>query len=117
MNYSLSNGRGGLVMVENRRHGRFSLVMEVSWATSRGRTTDISATGCFIDSLVQVTVGETLDFKLTPSEGEQILVRAEVVYHQPGLGFGIRFKKISDPDRLRLDAILNAEVSETRRTG
>jgi hypothetical protein len=95
---------------ERRKHGRFQLVMAASWdgagSNTQARTTDVSATGCFIDTLGQVVVGETLNFKLIPPEGKEISMQAEVVYQQPGLGFGVRFTKISDSDRLRLDALL-----------
>jgi hypothetical protein len=95
---------------EKRRHGRFPLVLAASWDgagnNSQARTTDISVTGCFIDSLGQVLVGETHNFKLIPPDGEDISVEGKIIYQQPGLGFGVRFTKISDADRLRLDALL-----------
>ena len=94
---------------EKRRHGRQPLVMEASWEgsgiKSRARTVDISATGCFIDTLAEVEVGETLKLKLT-LQGQYFSVQALVMYRMPNLGFGVRFTKISDSDRLRLDALL-----------
>jgi len=94
---------------EKRKHGRQSLVMEASWEgsgiKSRARTVDISATGCFIDTLAEVEIGETLNLKLT-LHGQYISVQAVVKYRMPSLGFGVRFTKISDSDRLRLDALL-----------
>jgi len=94
---------------EKRKHGRQSLVMEASWEgsgiKSRARTVDISATGCFIDTLAEVEIGETLNLKLT-LHGQYISMQAVVKYRMPSLGFGVRFTKISDSDRLRLDALL-----------
>jgi len=94
---------------EKRKHGRQPLVMEASWEGSgiklRARTVDISATGCFIDTLAEVEIGETLNLKLT-LHGQYISVQAVVKYRMPSLGFGVRFTKISDSDRLRLDALL-----------
>ena len=95
---------------EKRKPGRQPLVMEASWdgsgIKSRVRTVDISATGCFIDTLGQVEVGETLNLKLTLPDGEYISVQGVVKYQMPSLGFGVRFTRISDSDRLRLDALL-----------
>jgi len=95
---------------EKRKHGRQPLVMEASWdgsgIKSRARTCDISATGCFIDTLAQAEVGETLNLKLTLPDGEYISVQGVVKYQMPSLGFGVRFTRISDTDRLRLDALL-----------
>ena len=102
---------------EKRKHGRAPLVMEASWESSSGaRTIDISATGCFIDTRTLVGVGDTLNLKLKPRDGEFISVQGKVMYQQPGLGFGVRFTKISDTDRLRLDSLLSADL-QTRRTG
>jgi hypothetical protein len=106
---------------EKRKHGRVPLVMEASWdgsgSRSSARTVDISASGCFIDTLGIVEVGETLNLRLTLNETEYISVQGEVVYRMPGLGFGVQFTKVSDSDQLRLDALLNMEAQDTRRTG
>jgi hypothetical protein len=99
---------------EKRKHGRIPLVMEASWegsgSRSLSRTTDISATGCFIDAQGSVEVGDILNINLIPADGQRISV-------QGGVGFGVRFTKISDSDRLRLDAILKADLQEPRRNG
>src|SRR6185437_11333490 len=106
---------------EKRKHGRLTLVMEASWegsgSKSLARMVDISATGCFIETLAPVEVGETLNLRLTLHDGEYISLQAVVMYRMPSLGFGIRFTRISDSDRLRLDALLDAEAKDTRRTG
>lgn len=95
---------------EKRRHGRAPLVMEASWEgsgiKSHARTTDISATGCFIDSMSQVRMGDTLHLELKPPKGQAISVQVEVVYCQR-VGFGVRFKAMSDSDRRRLEMLLN----------
>ena len=104
------NRNGPIMTDEKRKHGRQPLVMEASWEgsgiKSRARTVDISATGCFIDTLGEVEIGEQLNLKLTLHDGEYISVQAVVMYRMPSLGFGVRFTKISDSDRLRLDTLL-----------
>lgn len=106
---------------EKRKHARLPLVMEASWegsgSKSLARTVDISATGCFIDTLGPAEVGETLNLRLTLHDGEYISVEGVVMYRMPSLGFGVRFTKISPSDRLRLDALLDMEAKDTRRTG
>jgi hypothetical protein len=106
---------------EKRKHERLPLVMEASWegsgSKSLARTVDISATGCFIDTLGPVEVGETLNLRLTLPDGEYIAVQSVVMYRMPSLGFGVRFTGISDSDRLRLDALLSIDAEDTRRTG
>ena len=104
---------------EKRKHGRVPLVMEALWegsgTRSGARTVDISVTGCFIDTRAVVAVDDTINLELR-RDGEMISVQAKVMYQQPGLGFGVRFTRISDDDRLRLDALLNPKL-QTRRTG
>jgi len=106
---------------EKRRHGRLSLVMEAAWegsgSKSLARTVDISATGCFIDTLAPVEVGEKLNLRLTLPDGDYMSLQALVIYQMPSLGFGVRFIRMSDSDRLRLDVLLNTDAEDTRRTG
>jgi hypothetical protein len=106
---------------EKRKHGRLPLVMEASWegsgSNSLARTVDISASGCFIDTLGQVEVGETLNLRLTLHDGEHISVQGVVIYQMPSLGFGVQFTRISPADQLRLDALLDMEAKDTRRAG
>ncbi|MEP6820620.1 MAG: PilZ domain-containing protein [bacterium] len=104
---------------EKRKHGRVPLVLEASWegsgSRSLARTTDISETGCFIDTQAEVAVGDILHIKLIPPDGDCISAQSEVIYRQRGVGFGVRFWSISDADRFRLNALLNAQML-TRRT-
>lgn len=87
--------------------------MAVAWGgTSHARTADVSASGCFIDTLAPVAVGETLQLSFTSPDGELIAVEAEVVYELPSFGFGVRFTRISEPDRIRLEAFVMAARSE-----
>src|SRR5258706_5417729 len=106
---------------EKRKHARLPLVMEASWegsgSKSLARTVDISATGCFIDTLGSVEVGDALNLKLTLHDGEHISVQGVVIYRMPSLGFCVHFTEISTSERLRLDALLDMEAGDTRRTG
>jgi hypothetical protein len=98
---------------EKRRADRVSLVLEVSWEgsgnKSSARTTDISATGCFIDTLGQAEVNDILNLRFKPPDGDYIALEGKVIYQQPGVGFGVRFTRMSDPDRRRLETILTPE--------
>jgi len=106
---------------ERRKTERLPLVMEASWegscSHSLARTVDISATGCFIDTLGQVEVGETLNLRLTLHDGEYISMQGVVIYQMPSLGFGVRFTRITPADQRRLDALLDLKAKDTRRIG
>ena len=106
---------------EKRKRERLPLVIETTWegstSKSLARTVDISATGCFIDTLAPVEVGETLNLRLTLHDGEYFSMQALVMYRMPSLGFGVRFTRISDSDRLRLDTLLKMDAEDTRHSG
>ena len=105
---------------EKRKADRVPLVLEVSWEgsgnKSSARTTDISATGCFIDTLGQVGVNDILNLKFKPPDGDYISVEGKVIYQQVGVGFGVRFTRMADSDRRRLEAILNPESTQSNPT-
>lgn len=106
---------------EKRKRQRLPLVIEATWegstSKSLARTVDISATGCFIDTMGPVGVGELLNLRLTLPDGEYISVQGVVMYNMPSVGCGVQFTQISDSDRLRLDALVDTEAKDTRRTG
>jgi len=106
---------------EKRKRERLPLVIEATWegstSKSLARTVDISATGCFIDTMGPVEVGELLNLRLTLPDGEYISVQGVVMYNMPSVGCGVQFTQISDSDRLRLDALVDTEAQDTPSTG
>jgi hypothetical protein len=102
-------------MEEERRHDRrVPLLIDVFWEGGAGkyeaRTSDLSISGCFIDTIGLVSVGETIKFKIRLPSGEWIKLQGEVVYGHPGTGFGVRFTKLSESDRQRLEWLVKAEA-------
>lgn len=100
---------------ERRKQGRVTAYIEVMWegasAKYESRTGDINTSGCFIDSIAEVAVGEVIDFKLRLPPEDWIEVRGEVIYKYPNAGFGVRFLSISsESDRQRLDWLVKAEA-------
>ncbi len=98
---------------DKRQHTRLPLLIEVLWEGGTGkyeaRTTDISEGGCFIDTMGQVALGETINFKLCLTGHEWIDVQGEVTYELPRAGFGVRFTKISEADQERLNMRIKTE--------
>lgn len=98
---------------DKRQHTRLPLLIEVLWEGGTGkyeaRTTDISEGGCFIDTMGQVALGETINFKLSLTGDEWIDVQGEVTYELPRAGFGVRFTKISEADQERLNMRIKTE--------
>ena len=91
-------------MQENRRRDeRYTLPLEVRWENLSGkhkaRVSDISLGGCYIESLAQVSIGEQVQLEIQLPTGGRMPLNAEVIYHQPNLGFGVRFINLSLMER------------------
>lgn len=74
--------------------------MEVRWEGLSGgcnaRLYDISLSGCYIESMGQTLVGERIRFEVQlPSRG-WIQLQGEVVHTETYMGFGLRFKDLSE---------------------
>src|SRR5260370_72395 len=86
---------GDMQMIEQRAKPRTNICLEANWDGSSGnyyaRTTDLSESGCYIDSLGSVTVGEILGFEIQLPGGEWLYLEGEVMHATPRLGFGVRF--------------------------
>ncbi len=70
------------------------------------RVTDISAGGCYIDSIISVQVGEEVKFDLLHPNGGRLPFTAEVAYHFDGVGFGVRFTNLNEEQNLFLARII-----------
>jgi len=80
--------------------------MEGSAAPIRGATSDLSAGGCYIETMFPFAVGTGLDLKLQLDS--TLLIAATVVTHDPQVGNGIRFDKMLPEDREELEKYLKA---------
>jgi hypothetical protein len=94
--------------MQNRRSAdRVSLVLvaevtEVdSGARLSARTSDVSRTGCYIDTLNPTPSGTVVRVKLT-REGEELELLARIVYVSPRLGMGVRFDESITPSQLAI---------------
>lgn len=97
-------------MAERRRDERIALPLEARCEMLSGkhaaRLADLSFGGCFVESLAQVTVGEVVRFEIQLPTGRWLPLRGEVIYHQPHLGFGVRFVNLPELEREMLAQII-----------
>lgn len=96
------------VLAERRSAARFSLILAAEiteipeGSPLHARTSDVSRTGCYIDTLNPIPTGTLVRTRLT--RGREIFeVIAKVVYVSPGLGMGLRFEDPPAPQLLILD--------------
>ena len=75
-------------------------VVEVESGTRlSARTSDVSRTGCYIDTLNPTPTGTIVRVKFS-HEGEDLDLLARIVYVSPRLGMGVRFDESITPEHL-----------------
>ena len=87
---------------ERRHYDRSRLIVEVNFdggdATGVASTKDISLGGLYMNTQTEIPVGETLAMRI-PLGGKHVVIKADVVYSNPGHGVGVRFHRLPDDAR------------------
>ena len=88
---------------EERRHfDRSRLIVDVHFdgadSTGIASTKDISLGGLYMSTHADIPAGATLALRL-PMGSEHVVVKAEVVYSNPGHGVGVKFHTLSEQAR------------------
>ncbi len=88
---------------ERRDDKRVRLPLEMRWEGKARKHTarvyDISSSGCYIESIAQVEMGERVRFEVQLPTGIWLPLQGEVVHYQPDMGFALRFSDLSEQDR------------------
>lgn len=96
---------------DRRREERVPLPLEVAWESDSGRHTsrisDISMSGCYVESLAQVVVGERVRFQIELALGEWLPLSGIVVYKHPQIGFGVSFTTLTEGVKSQLADLIN----------
>lgn len=99
-----------LMGIEKRQQDRVSvsldIVLDFSSGSREARISDISMGGCFIDSIANVVENEILSFKLSYSSGQSANFFGKVAYIYPGVGFGLRFFRLTEIEKSVLKQII-----------
>ena len=95
------------ISTENRRqYDRSRLIVDVHFdgaeSTGVASTKDISLGGLYMSTQMRIPVGSMLALRI-PIGGDHVIVRAEVVYSNPGEGVGVKFHELSDVTRRALE--------------
>jgi PilZ domain len=97
-------------MPDQRIEPRLPLRLEVQWNGCEERipdvTSDLSLGGCYVESLNPVTVGDVLILGLRLPFSDTLPGRCEVRYHQPTIGFGLKFLDLSNFQRACIQGLL-----------
>ncbi|HMJ25009.1 MAG TPA: PilZ domain-containing protein [Pyrinomonadaceae bacterium] len=88
---------------ERRQFDRARLIVDVHFdgadSTGVSGTTDISLGGLYLNTQLNIPEGSTLTLRI-PLGGEHVVVKADVVYSNPGHGVGVRFHRLSEDARI-----------------
>ncbi len=87
---------------ERRNAERVELPLEARWEGQSGkhsaRISDLGIGGCYIATYGQVTDGEVINFEIQLPTGNWMRLRGQVAYCHPNMGFGVRFKGLSESE-------------------
>lgn len=97
-------------MDERRSGQRWDVVLDAIWDGTSGnytaRITDLSDSGCYMDSMGDVTIGEVVNLKIQLPGGEWLELTGEVAHHTPPVGFGVRFLNLPEAQLASLRAFI-----------
>lgn len=96
---------------ERRQFNRARLIVDVHFdgadSTGIASTKDLSLGGVYLSTQAQIPEGATLILRI-PLGGQHVVIKADVVYSNPGHGVGVRFHRV--PDEVR--ALMERELPQ-----
>jgi hypothetical protein len=96
---------------ERRQFDRSRLIVDVHFdgadSTGIASTKDMSLGGVYLTTQSLLPLGVTLTLRI-PLGGEHVIVKADVVYSNPGHGVGVRFHRLPDETRALMERELPA---------
>ncbi|MDX6613159.1 MAG: PilZ domain [Blastocatellia bacterium] len=96
---------------ERRQFDRSRLIVDVHFdgadSTGVASSTDISLGGLYMSTQEQIPEGSTLTLRI-PLESGPVILKAVVVYSNPGHGVGVRFHRVPEETRALMERELPA---------
>ena len=100
---------------ERRGTNRFPIEQDVEWEGSHGRQpgtmSDVSLDGCFVLSSGDIEDGDLVRVFVPLADGTKVQFEGRVANHVYEIGFGVRFEKLSAPQRDLLTQIARRSES------
>lgn len=90
-----------------RQYQRFPITLEIIIDFAAGkreaRISDLSMSGCFVDSILNVNEGEETHFEIRIPTGELLKLSGVIAHSIPRIGFGIRFTNLTDEQKFLIE--------------
>jgi hypothetical protein len=87
---------------ERRHYDRSRIIVDVHFdggdATGVASSKDISMGGLYMSTQADIAIGDTLALRIPLGE-QHVVVKADVVYSNPGHGIGVRFHRLASEVR------------------
>jgi CheY-like chemotaxis protein len=100
-----------------KKKDEVTVSLEVVWQGIAGkydaRMSEISMDNCFIDSMGQETMGETVSFKVRLPSGVWASLQGKVIYQEYPIGFQLQFTNLTEADRRILAQVIAAHGGQT----
>ncbi len=97
-------------MNDKRSHPRFEVSLTVQLpecaAGCQFRISDLSMTGCYVDAIAEVVVGQVLLLRILRPDGESFQVNGIVTHHVRRLGFGVQFADLDEVQETEMRALI-----------
>jgi len=84
------------------------IVLESASGRRDARISDISAGGCYIDSIAVAKEGEDVSFEFKQIADENLKFTGTVAYVLEGMGFGIKFTNLTNEHQKVINQILES---------
>lgn len=97
-------------MNERRSARRMNVSLEAVWDGTAGRyearVSDISLSGCYMDTIGEPEMGAVIRFRLQLPCGDWLSLQGQVVHYQRTVGMGLRFTFLTPDEEAKLRELL-----------
>ncbi|HEX5834820.1 MAG TPA: PilZ domain-containing protein [Pyrinomonadaceae bacterium] len=104
-------------MSERRNSKRKRVVLEARWESMsrrhQARVDDVSLGGCFVNTYGPVELNEPVSLQILLPAGVWLNLRGTVVTYQPGVGFGISFRSLTEDEETSLKELIASAIERT----
>ncbi|HEV7397688.1 MAG TPA: PilZ domain-containing protein [Pyrinomonadaceae bacterium] len=96
-------------MDDRRSTPRLNVSLEAVWDSASDNhpalVTDLSLGGCYINTVGEIRVGETVGFRILLPDGDWLYIEGEVRHHS-GRGFGVMFVDVEPEQAEKIEWLL-----------
>ena len=98
-------------MDDRRAKPRLSVNLDAVWDGTTGnhpaRITNLSAGGCYLDTVGETMSGEIVCFRVLLPDGDWLYLEGEVRHYTSGKGFGVQFVDLDEQQSEKIEGVLS----------